>query len=67
MVRIINSSKSKFLSVCNDGSNVSEDDLNQLWIKGDQDKEGYFTLKDLSSQKVLTAVSDGPLKVEGMH
>ena len=64
-VRIINESRSKFLSVSNDGSNVLETDFNQLWIKGSQDNEGYFPLLDASKQKVLTAVSLDSLQLRG--
>ena len=66
-IRIINRSKSKFLSVCNNEGNVSETDFNQFWIKENLDNEGYFTLRDVSTKKILTAVSDGSLKVEGIY
>ena len=64
-VHIINESKRKFLSVSNNGSKVLENDSNHVWIKGSLDNEGYFTLLDASTQKVLTAVSPYSLQLRG--
>ena len=37
----------------------------QLWIKGEEMAECYFTLKNIESSKVLTAISEKSLKVKG--
>ena len=67
-VLVINRSESKFLSDERYGSNVILSDLcdlKKIWIKGSPDNEGYFTLKDVSSQKFLTAVSSESQQVKG--
>ena len=43
----------------------SLDNTKQIWKKGDIDKEGYFTLKNESSEKYLTAVSTNDLETCG--
>jgi hypothetical protein len=37
----------------------------QLWIKGEERAECYFTLKNNESSKVLTAISENSLKAKG--
>ena len=37
----------------------------QLWKKGEPNAEGYFTLKNSSVPKVLTATSSSDLKIQG--
>lgn len=37
----------------------------QLWIKGEPNDEGYFTLEGSKSSKVLTAVSEDEMKMKG--
>ena len=41
------------------------DNDGQLWIKGKENFEGYFTLENSKSFKFLTAISANELKVEG--
>ena len=43
----------------------SLDNTKQIWKKGVVDKEGYFTLKNESSEKYLTAVSANDLETCG--
>ena len=64
-IYVINRSKSTFLFVARPGSNVIPSDQKQLWIKGTPDNEGYFTLKDVTSQKYLTVESFDSLQVKG--
>ena len=37
----------------------------QLWIKGNTDFEGYFTLENFKVPKVLTAISSSELEIKG--
>jgi hypothetical protein len=37
----------------------------QLWIKGKPDTEGYFTLENSETSKVLTAISTNELEIKG--
>ena len=37
----------------------------QLWIKGKETSEGYFTLENSESSKFLTAISAKELKIKG--
>ena len=41
-------------------------DDNQLWIKGEVDDDGYFTLETVDSAKVLTVTSASNLETQGM-
>ena len=65
---IENTSK-KRLSITADDMTIEEipslDNTKQIWKKGDIDKEGYFTLKNESSEKYLTAVSTNDLETCG--
>ena len=47
------------LELFSDGSN------GQLWMKGEENNEGYFTLKHSDSAKYLTAVSENKLELKG--
>ena len=42
-----------------------QNDARQIWEKGEVDKEGYFTISDRHSKKVLTAVSAQSLIIDG--
>ena len=39
----------------------------QLWIKGEENNEGYFTLKHYESNKYLTAVPENKLTLRGNY
>ena len=41
--------------------------VTQIWIKGQPDCEGYFTLTSQRSQKILTAISDQKLEIKGKY
>ena len=62
-------SEKKRLSITADDMTIEEipslDNTKQIWKKGDIDKEGYFTLKNESSEKYLTAVSTNDLETCG--
>ena len=40
-------------------------DVGQMWENGDPDKEGFFTLTDPDSEKVLTATTSNCLVMSG--
>ena len=42
-----------------------QNDATQIWKKGEPDRDGYFTLTSLRSQKVLTAISDDIIEIRG--
>ena len=67
--RITNVTNGQVLAITDDGNIIQksfvENDAKQLWKKGAADIEGYFTLTNLHSQKVLTADS-GVFKILGM-
>lgn len=42
-----------------------ENDATQMWEKGEGDDEGYFTLINSHSKKVLTAISEHRLEMKG--
>ena len=44
---------------------MMQNDARQIWEKGEVDKEGYFTISDRHSKKVLTAVSAQNLIIDG--
>ena len=57
------------LYATNEGDVIVKKDIKQLWMKGTEDNQGYFTLTSLtnhSSKKVLTAVSEDSLQTIGM-
>ena len=44
----------------------SLNDDKQLWIKGEDDADGFFTLVNVDSAKVLTVTSASDLETKGM-
>ena len=44
----------------------SLNDDKQLWVKGEDDVDGFFTLENVDSAKVLTATSASDLETKGM-
>ena len=44
-----------------------ENNLGQLWKKGKPTAEGFFTLENCYSEKVMTAISDISVIVKGKH
>ena len=66
MVHLVNESNSKFLFVSSDEV-LESVNKKQLWEKGSPDNEGYFTLKDVTSKRVLTAMCTNSLEVKGMN
>ena len=40
--------------------------VGQLWNKGRNNSEGYFNLKSLECQNLMTAISSSDLKIKGM-
>ena len=66
---IQNISKQKVLGTAYDGKVIEEEftegKFGQLWIKGEPNNEGYFTLRNPQSQKVMTAISATGLEMKG--
>ena len=62
-----NTSRSKAFAIDNSFNvtlqDLSQNNTNQLWKQGKIDEDGYFTLSDPSSLKVLTATKYGNLIV----
>ena len=46
---------------------LEENNLGQLWKQGKPTKEGFFTLENSYSEKVMTAISDISVIVKGKH
>ena len=44
----------------------NQNDSQQRWMKGVENSEGYFTLTNVYSQKVLTATSKDSLETKGI-
>jgi hypothetical protein len=44
----------------------NQNDIQQRWRKGVENSEGYFTLTNVYSQKVLTAISKDSLETKGI-
>ena len=66
---IENISKNKVLGVTKHAVNedsMVQNDAGQMWKKGETNDEGYFTLINPRSKKVLTAISAHSLGIEGM-
>ena len=60
----------KVLTITESGEEVTEETMvpfnsNQMWSKGAPNKDGYFTLTNKDSGKVLTANSASSLTIEG--
>ena len=68
MVYVENTSKNKFLGTFDDvyhDETLLLNSVGQMWKKGSATNEGYFTLLDPNSQKVLTASSSHCLEIKG--
>ena len=69
LVYIQNISKLKALATTYDGKVIeeefTEEKFGQLWIKGEPNNEGYFTLRNPQSKKVMTAISATGLEMKG--
>ena len=68
MVYVENISKNKFLGTFDDvfhDETLLLNSVGQMWKKGIVTNEGYFTLLDTNSQKVLTASSSHCLEIKG--
>ena len=44
-----------------------ENELGQIWKQGKPTKEGFFTLENSYSEKLMTAISDISIIVKGKH
>ena len=44
----------------------NQNDSQQKWKKGEENSEGYFTLTNVNTQKVLTAISMDSLETKGI-
>ena len=62
---IENTSKDQVLGLVDGNVELVKDCRGQAWEKGEPNTQGYFTLTNLASQKVLSAFSEGCLTVEG--
>ena len=62
---IENTSKDQVLGLVDGNVELVQDGRGQAWEKGEPNTQGYFTLTNLASQKVLSAFSEGCLTVEG--
>ena len=69
LISIENTSKTKVLEATSDGKVIEEafveGKADQLWIKGEPDADGYFTLKHSGVPKFLTAISESDLEIQG--
>ena len=68
MVLLKNVSTDKVLGIQEKDKTIIFQDLvgnnkKQIWIKGKKDNKGYFTLRSLSSNMILTATSGYGLKI----
>ena len=67
-VVIQNKLTEKVLTITESGEEVTEETMvplnsNQMWAKGEPNKDGYFTLTNIDSGKVLTANSASSLTI----
>ena len=69
LIAIKNTLENKVLKTTEDGVilGVFDYDNGQLWIKGEENNEGYFTLKHYESDKYLTAVPENKLELKGNY
>ena len=70
LIAIKNILENKFLETTEDGVILGVFDYNsygQLWIRGEENNEGYFTLKHYESDKYLTAVPENKLELRGNY
>ena len=69
-VYIRNNSTGKVLEALKDGKVIKEFEIegnaNQLWTKGIPDDQGFYTLRNLGRQKVLTAISENNLAIKDL-
>ena len=69
LISIENTSKTKVLEATSDGKVIEEafveGKADQLWIKGEPDADGYFTLTNSGVPKFLTAISESDLEIQG--
>ena len=70
LIENISSEKKKVLGINRKsnvvaGENFAQGKDGQFWKKGELNIEGYFTLKDSKSSKVLTAISGNSLEIKG--
>ena len=70
LICIKNILENKVLETTEDGVILDFFDYNndgQLWMKGEENNEGYFTLKHYESDKYLTAVPLNNLELKGNY
>lgn len=48
------------------GGTFVPNDAKQMWEKGNVDDEGYFTITNSYSKKVMTAISEDKLEIKGI-
>ena len=69
-VYIRNNSTGTVLEAHKDGKVIKkfeiEGNANQLWTKGIPDNQGFYTLRNLGRQKVLTAISENNLAIKDL-
>ena len=69
LIYIENISKSKVLGITHDGRVIEEDFVEdkpgQLWKRGKSNADGYFSLENSDTPKVITAISPSRLEVKG--
>ena len=64
-VYIENTTENQVLGVVNGEVKLVQDQRGQSWEKGEANQQGFFTLKNPASQKVLTTDCEGFLTIEG--
>ena len=61
--------KTKVLGITIDGKVIKEafkkDRAEQVWKKGKDDKDGYFTLQNSKVPKIMTAISPNSSEIKG--
>ena len=71
MILIKDSLENKVLGITENGKLIldffDDNDYGQLWMKGEENNEGYFTLKHYESDKYLTAVPLNNLELKGNY
>ena len=70
LIYINNTSKAKVLETMSDGKVIPEDfkegKAEQLWVKGEPNAEGYFTLENYKVAKFMTyVISSSSLEIKG--
>ena len=69
MVLLKNVSKDEVLGIQEEDKTVvfqkfAQNDNKQIWIKRKENSKGYFTLKNVSADMILTATSGYGLKID---